>query len=199
MSLRAVDEAVQPPPRRVVAASVTSTAPVTIRPVARHWCDSTIVREPGLRPQAPGAPHRTDCPHPDPSRILIAINVYYRHFTLYASGMAPAGRSRGNNPSSRGPHDGHPFRTQQPLSGCHRRWRRTRPGGSGPACENGLPSVRHRPKRQGHRRGRGRVSECERPASRILGPTRYWCGSSAPASVRPTRTSAFRTTRPHCR
>jgi len=30
----------------------------------------------------------------------------------------------------------------------------------------------------------------------ILGPTRYSCGSSAPASVRSTRTPAFLTTRP---
>jgi hypothetical protein len=141
---------------------VTSRAPGTIRP---RRCDYTTVHAGAYDRRLRGR------------RIAPIVRLQASpHFYRYKYLLSPfhdlrwwwvAGRSRGNNPSSRGLHDGHSLHTRQSLSGC--RWRETRPGGSGPTCETGLPSVRHRSKLQGHRRGPGRVTECERSASRILG------------------------------
>jgi hypothetical protein len=123
---------------------------------------------------------------------FIATNIYYRYYRLrwwHAAGPAETGAIIPRREDFTMATYSTPNSRSAAVTGAG--------GGLGrdvavQPCENGLSSVRHRPKRRGHCRGRGRVSGCERPASRILGPTRYWCGSSAPASVRPTRTSAIR-------
>jgi hypothetical protein len=67
-------------------------------PAGRRWCDSTTMHEPGLRPQAPGAPRRTDWPHPVRSSFLFLSLCIFIIDILRSTLMACRRASRSRDP-----------------------------------------------------------------------------------------------------